>query len=24
MECSSKHGECVDDVQCNTSPVQPE
>ena len=24
MECSSKHGECVDDVQCSKSPVQPE
>ena len=23
MECSSKQGECVDEVQCNTSP-QPE
>ena len=23
MECSSKQGECVDDVQCNTS-AQPE
>jgi hypothetical protein len=23
MECSSKQGECVDDVQCNKSP-QPE
>ena len=24
MECSSKQGECVDDVQCNKAPVQPE
>jgi hypothetical protein len=24
MECSSKKGECVDEVQCNKSPIQPE
>ncbi len=23
MECSSKHGDCVDDVQCNGSQPQP-
>ena len=24
MECSSKQGECVDEVQCSKAPVQPE
>jgi len=24
MECSSKQGTCVDEVQCNKTPVQPE
>lgn len=23
MECSTKHGDCVDDVQCNASQPQP-